>query len=213
MLIPHTSYLIPQDQNLNQTDQTEKGETDPQMGEIWQSTERKRTNMLSSHFQSECGRKVISLRTLLVGDTNSSLIADTMGPESFHVERTVEISMSSAYTEVQSETHIPAALSWANRSQYPRTPCVKTSCIAKRTVSASTLNLSARAPAARELPNISNRPEPSLECSFGYITHMGNSASMAMADPEIEPKKRCVWASLPFAAFCAWKPIWWITTR
>ena len=67
--------------------------------------------MLSSHFQSECGRKVISLRTLLVGDTNSSLIADTMGPESFHVERTVEISMSSAYTEVQSETHIPVALS------------------------------------------------------------------------------------------------------
>lgn len=53
--------------------------------------------MLSSHFQSECEGKVNSLRTLLVGDTNSSLIADTMGPESFDVQRTVEISMLSAY--------------------------------------------------------------------------------------------------------------------
>lgn len=53
----------------------------------------------------------LCLRTLFVGDTNSSLIADTMGPESFHVKRTVEISMSSAYREVQPKTHIPDALS------------------------------------------------------------------------------------------------------
>lgn len=43
----------------------------------------------------------------------------------------------------------------------------------------------------RTIPNISN-PEPTLECSFGYITHIGNSASIAMADPEIDPKNRRV---------------------
>ena len=72
---------------------------------------------------------------------------------------------------------------------------------------------SKRKSTSRERTTQTLAPANRLSNALLNITHIGNSASIAIPDPEIDPKSRLAWTSLLFAARWAWKPTWWITTR